>query len=479
MSQTENAARCAGWNDTIDACPYKTLTGRHIGIHRPHAACCNWVARVLTGRNLYRQKCLGPALELGRGRIPFEEAVRRAIAWFDSPPIRAIAREPRGTGRMSGLTFCPIGSTYTVGHALADFVAWARVARSPGGHYNNLALINRHLVGPLVHLPLEAFRGYHLKALAEEVIRKEPRFGYGKEKPPADRADLSADQLRRRKRRFNALVSLLRMAFLLAWENAHVTSERVWRCAKRVPVQHAPRTIFLTRDECRSLLAHCTPSLRLLVLGALYTGCRVGELARLRIEDVGRQVFGVYVRPFKRGPARFVFVPDEGMAFLLRCCVGKGSRDLVFASDMDKPWLRQHSRLFRRAVLGAGLPPSFVFHGLRHTYASELIRQGVPVDVVARQLGHADTRTVVGTYGHFAERFREEVIRSRFSSLSSEAAEEATRRRAELDAIWQATKVDDWRDYARIEPQDQRPQRSYGRPDAGVLEAFGESSATE
>lgn len=32
------------------------------------------------------------------------------------------------------------------------------------------------------------------------------------------------------------------------------------------------------------------------------------------------------------------------------------------------------------------------FHQLRHTYASRLVMRGVPLTVVARQLGHKDTR---------------------------------------------------------------------------------------
>lgn len=113
-SHTEKAARHAGWGDAIEECPFKAaeqvealairrspyfhvlLTGRHIGFHRPNVTCCNWTAPVLTGRNLYRQKCLGPAPELGRGSLSFEEVLGRANTWFESPEISAIAVEPQG-----------------------------------------------------------------------------------------------------------------------------------------------------------------------------------------------------------------------------------------------------------------------------------------------------------------------------------------------------------------------------------------------
>lgn len=39
-----------------------------------------------------------------------------------------------------------------------------------------------------------------------------------------------------------------------------------------------------------------------------------------------------------------------------------------------RPWSERHKRLFKILVLAAGLSEKLVFHGLRHTYASELVR---------------------------------------------------------------------------------------------------------
>ncbi len=60
------------------------------------------------------------------------------------------------------------------------------------------------------------------------------------------------------------------------------------------------------------------------MLAALYTGCRATELIRMRACDVGRDGYGVYVTPVKRYRARFVFLPDEGMAFFLKLAAGRG-----------------------------------------------------------------------------------------------------------------------------------------------------------
>jgi len=224
--------------------------------------------------------------------------------------------------------------------------------------------------------------------------------------------------------------------------------------------------------------AQCSPALRDLVLAALYTGCRVGELGNLIVDDVGKQGFGIRVSAFKRSPARFVFVPDEGMAFFLSKCDGKGGQECVLRSDMGKPWRNQHQRLFKRAVCQASLPRELVFHGLRHTYASDLIRSGVPLDVVARQLGHANSMTVSNTYGHLAEHFRESQIRTKFRALSEEQLREVEKRRDQLDKLWTAAQTDDWRRYAATQLNGTYPRKSFSNPVRDVVEVFEQAERT-
>lgn len=52
-----------------------------------------------------------------------------------------------------------------------------------------------------------------------------------------------------------------------------------------------------------------------------------------------------------------------------------------------------------RLVKAAGLP-RITFHGLRHTHATILLANGVPVKVVSERLGHATVQITLDTYGH-------------------------------------------------------------------------------
>ncbi len=44
------------------------------------------------------------------------------------------------------------------------------------------------------------------------------------------------------------------------------------------------------------------------------------------------------------------------------------------------------------------------FHRLRHTFASELLTNGVPIFKVSQSLGHSSSQLTVGTYGHLVPR---------------------------------------------------------------------------
>ena len=59
------------------------------------------------------------------------------------------------------------------------------------------------------------------------------------------------------------------------------------------------------------------------------------------------------------------------------------------------------------------LEPAISFHGLRHTWASHAVMNGVPLLVVAKNLGHRDTRMAELHYGHLAPSYIVDTIRAR------------------------------------------------------------------
>jgi integrase len=75
---------------------------------------------------------------------------------------------------------------------------------------------------------------------------------------------------------------------------------------------------------------------------------------------------------------------------------------------------------------GVPLTPLFSFHSLRHTYASLLIANGVPIIEVSRLMGHAKVTTTLEVYGHLYE--EDGKGRSAMEAISGDLTPEITSR---------------------------------------------------
>ena len=86
-----------------------------------------------------------------------------------------------------------------------------------------------------------------------------------------------------------------------------------------------------------------------------------------------------------------------------------------------QPWGRSHQhRPLTRASEIAGIEPAISFHVLRHTYGSWLALRGVPLKVIAAVLGHADTRVTQRHYAHLMPSYVADTIRAHLPSLGAE-----------------------------------------------------------
>jgi integrase len=72
----------------------------------------------------------------------------------------------------------------------------------------------------------------------------------------------------------------------------------------------------------------------------------------------------------------------------------------------------EQSRPMKEACEHGKITPRLSFHILRHSWASLAVMAGVPLLVVAKNLGHADTRMVEKHYGHLAPSYIADAIRA-------------------------------------------------------------------
>ncbi|MDI3336657.1 site-specific integrase [Defluviimonas aestuarii] len=417
---------------------------RHIGLQKLPGRPAYWVARVRRKDGGYRQGRLAPAQLPGLAGLPYDSALCLAHQWFSSAEVSEIASQPYPVGTTRHLKYTKTICGFTIGDALGDYVEWKRVAASRTHFETTLSLINHHIIPRLGDVPVDELTSRRFTEFCRDVLETAPKRGKQKPRPKRRIDELDSEALRKRKKTVNALVSILRLALRMAWENGETDSDRAWRCLRRVPNADAPRHIFLSRDECRRLLAQCHHDLADLVRAALYTGCRVSELCRLRVQDLDDKSRSIYIQSSKNGKARYAFLTQAGMAFFERLCDGRNSDDLVFVMSSGRRWSGGHRHIFKAAVVRAGLPTGFVFHGLRHTYASQLVQAGMPLAFIARQLGHSNTDTVSRTYGHLTFANMTAELERRFEPIDLEMANFQSNREYRPTSVQAALEFCSW-----------------------------------
>ena len=206
----------------------------------------------------------------------------------------------------------------------------------------------------------------------------------------------------------NKGLELLRqiMNFALARGHVETNPARGVRKNRRTPLAR-----FLSRDEIgclhRILDAHAQRGgesrrqadiVRLLLL----TGCRKGEIVRLRWSEVRGDA--LELADGKTGPRR---VPLNGQARRILERQPRGESPFVFPSPLDASRPRCGDlRLWYRVRREAGIE-DVRLHDLRHTHASHAVMNGVPVPVVSRMLGHSSARMTL-RYAHLGDREVEE-----------------------------------------------------------------------
>lgn len=118
----------------------------------------------------------------------------------------------------------------------------------------------------------------------------------------------------------------------------------------------------------------------------LYTGLRVGELVALNRDDItiGERSGSVTVRQGKGNVSRTVPLPREARLHLSRYLESRGDGDPALFISTHKRRLTVRS--VQRMLAKYGTHP----HALRHTYARELVAEGVDIATVAEVCGHAD-----------------------------------------------------------------------------------------
>jgi integrase len=219
----------------------------------------------------------------------------------------------------------------------------------------------------------------------------------------------------------NGALKILRVAFGQARRDGLVTANPAEQVKilrnKRTGAERRPFTL----PELRRIIEVADPEMRGLILFGLYTGQRLGDLARLTWQNLDLQRGELHLVTTKTGRRQIIPLADPLVRYISSCPASNNPSEPLFpkaaATVADQRRTGTLSNRFYGVLVDAGLAEArshhgkgkgrnakrilsnISFHSLRHTATSLLKNAGVS-DAVAREfIGH-DSPAISANYTH-------------------------------------------------------------------------------
>lgn len=155
---------------------------------------------------------------------------------------------------------------------------------------------------------------------------------------------------------------------------------------------------------------------------ALYSGIRIGELLAIEWTDIDfhnktvhitKQVLNkVVTTPKTYNSNRFVSIPDIVIDLLKRLKSESVILSKIVFCNSAGGYIKRGEFIehwFKKSMQHIG-HPDYTFHCLRHTYATYLLSNNIPVKYVQEQLGHTSAQTTLNVYTHVLKSTNQQAI---------------------------------------------------------------------
>jgi len=196
-----------------------------------------------------------------------------------------------------------------------------------------------------------------------------------------------------------------------------------WGIATKNPVklvkffhEDEGRLRFLEKEEIKRLYNVCPGYLRSIVVLAVCTGMRKGEILSLKWPDVDFRRKIITILKTKGQKKREIPI-GVGISRLLLKQRKHPDNPYVFCYE-DGRRIGSFKRAFKTALKRAEIE-DFTFHDLRHTFASYLVMSGVDLKTVQEIMGHSSFTTTL-RYAHLARNHKRramEIFDSRMDTI--------------------------------------------------------------
>jgi integrase len=360
---------------------YKSIgEGLHLGYRKGRVE-GRWVVRRYAGNQAYITDTIGTADDIADA-----DGTRILTFWQAQDKAREIGGKLVYAG------------PYRVADAIADYLTFL----GDRGYFV-AGRMRKHILPALGDELVEQLSSERMRAWHNSMVR----------------VGIDPEIERKSKCSANRMLAVLKSALNLAFREGKASNDAAWRRVQLFKNVARARTRYLSIAECQRLMNAAGDEFRPLVQGALETGARYSELGRMLCQDFNPDAGTVHVLKSKSGKERHIILTDDGAEYFRRLTAGRPGTALMFGRD----WKPDHQkRRMRDACARARITPTINFHGLRHTWASHAVMAGMPLNVVAKNLGHTDTKMVEKHYGHLAPSYVVDQVRKfapRFGTVES------------------------------------------------------------
>jgi integrase len=335
---------------------HRVAQRKHLGYRRTFDG-GTWIARILddTGKRAFHS--------LGDG-IDFDTAQQQAVQWFETAEVT----ESRH---------------YRVKDAIDDYVEHLSLNNSERTATDTRQRMDKHLPKPLLSAELASLTTLQIKSWHKRLV--------------SDSDD--PETVRRSKDTANKNLVTLKAAFNLAFRSGLVSADQQWRRVLPFRGVGQARKLFLTDEQVRGLLDHCSGAFHSMVKAAVFTGARYGELCNARVDDFNPKR-GTVTLSGKTG-TRECYLSDEAVDLFKRLAGDRTGNEYLLVKDDGTPWGKSHQhRPMKAVVAAAGLPPEAVLYSLRHYFISKALLSGVQPQLLAENVG-TSLKMIEQHYGKF------------------------------------------------------------------------------
>lgn len=159
---------------------------------------------------------------------------------------------------------------------------------------------------------------------------------------------------------------------------------------------------------------------RYMILTAIYSGARLGEIQALTWEDINvnwktisinkawnyHQIGGGFKETKNESSNRIIRVNKQLIDWLLE--LKQNGSDMVFTNQFNRiPSSNAVNKTLKQSLKELGFnKQNFHFHSLRHSHVAYMLSQGADIYSISKRLGHSDLATTTRSYAYLLDEYK-------------------------------------------------------------------------